>query len=126
MPPEEWLIPTRHGSAQLRPWNSMTAPHKIVLHSLQSYPPDLDVLVADWIRQGVRYVGVNGVDAAKIEDAIDEACVGDGSTPYFVLTASHGADEALDDVVFLAQHLPGDLSSSSMVASSIQTRTLPA
>lgn len=53
-------------------------------------------------------------------------CIGDGSTPYFMLTASHGTDEALDDAVSLAQHLPGDLSSSSMVASSIQTRTLPA
>lgn len=104
----------------------MTAPHKIVLHSLQDYPPDLDVLVADWIRQGVRYVAVGGVDTAKIEDAIDEPCVGDGSTPYFMLTATHSADEALDDAVFLAQHLPGELSSSSMVASSIQTRTLPA
>jgi hypothetical protein len=83
----------------------MTAPRKIVLHSLQGYRPELEPLVADWIREGVKYVGVVGVDAARIEDAIDDLCVGDGSTPYFMLTASHGPDETLRDAVFLAEQL---------------------
>jgi hypothetical protein len=62
-------------------------------------------LVRAWIRDGVEYVGVVGVDAARIEDAIDELCVSDGAEPYFMLTASHGPDESLDDALFLANQL---------------------
>ncbi|MCW4456373.1 hypothetical protein OK348_16455 [Flavobacterium sp. MXW15] len=93
----------------------MTAPRKIVLHSLHGYRPELDSLVAGWIEEGVKYVGVVGVDAAWIEDAIDSMCVGDGSAPYFMLTASHGPDETLADAVFLAEQLSGDLSGTATV-----------
>lgn len=93
----------------------MSAPSKIILHSLQGYRADLQPLVADWIREGVKYVGVVGVDAAEIEEAIDELCVGDGSNPYFMLTASHGPSETLADAVFLAEQLSAGLDSPSTV-----------
>ena len=82
---------------------------KIVLHSLQGYRPELDGIVAQWMQENVGYVGIVGADAARIEDAIDELCIGDGSHPYFMLTASHGADESLQDAVFLAEQLSGEL-----------------
>jgi hypothetical protein len=80
----------------------MSASRKIVLHSLQGYRLELDALVAGWIQEGVKYVGVVGVDASHIEDTIDELCIGDGPNPYFMLTASHGSDETVNDAVFLA------------------------
>lgn len=83
----------------------MSDPRKIVLHSLVGYRPELASLVADWIKDGVRYVGVVGIDAYRIEDAIDDLCIGDGVEPYFMLTASHDADETLEDAVFLAEQL---------------------
>ena len=57
----------------------MTSIKKVVLLSRQGYRRALDMLVAAWIQEGIRYVGVVGVDASKIEDIIDELCVGDGS-----------------------------------------------
>ncbi|NKF21730.1 hypothetical protein [Solimonas marina] len=87
----------------------MTGIRKIVLHSLQGYRPELERLVTQWMQEWVGYVGVVGVDAARIEEVIDELCVGDGSNPYFMLTASHGADESLQDAVFLAEQLSGEL-----------------
>ena len=93
----------------------MTAPRKIVLHSKRGYHPDLDALVADWMSEGVKYVGVIGVNASYVEDMIDELCVGDGSDPYFMLTASHGPDETLDDAVFLAERLSGQVGSGPVV-----------
>jgi hypothetical protein len=63
----------------------------------------------------VKYVGVVGIEAARIEDAIDDLCVGDGSTPYFMLTASHGADESVDDAVFLAEQLSGEFAGPATV-----------
>lgn len=83
----------------------MTVPRKIVLHSLRGYGPELEPLVAQWIQEGVKYVGVVGVDAARIEHQIDDQCVGDGSDSYFMLTASHDSDETLEDAVFLAEQL---------------------
>jgi hypothetical protein len=83
----------------------MAASRKIVLHSLHGYGPGLEAMVAAWIDEGVEYVGVVGKDAARIEDAIDDLCVGDGSAPYFMLTASHDADETLEDAVFLAHQI---------------------
>lgn len=81
----------------------MPDPRKIVLHSVAGYrPPELASLVAVWIKEGVRYVGVVGVDAPRIEDAIDELCIGDGAEPYFMLTASHDVEETVEDAVFLA------------------------
>lgn len=83
----------------------MTSPNKIVLNSVRGYAPELDDLVIGWIRDGVIFVGVVGVEAAKIESIIDELCVGDGSQPYSMLTASHGPNETLQDALFLAEQL---------------------
>jgi hypothetical protein len=83
----------------------MNAPRKIVLQSLHGYRTELDRLVKDWIDEGVKYVGIVGVDAAQIEDIIDDLCIGDGSEPYFMLTASHSAEETLEDAVIFAETL---------------------
>jgi hypothetical protein len=93
----------------------MAVARKIVLHSLRGYRPELEALVANWILDGVKYVGVVGIEAARIEEAIDDLCVGDGSTPYFMLTASHGADESVDDAVFLAEQLSGEFAGPATV-----------
>lgn len=47
------------------------------------------------------YVGVVGVDAARLEDIIDERCV---LRDYFMLTATHEG-ETLEDAIFLASVL---------------------
>jgi hypothetical protein len=77
---------------------------KIVLFSRSGYRPDLDKLVEDFMRSGVRFVGVVGKEASKIEEIIDELCVGDGSHPYFILTSSH-PEETLDEAVEFANSL---------------------
>ena len=81
---------------------------KIVLHSVSGYRPEFDALVADWIQSGVTYAGIVGVDASRLEDVIDELCVGDGTEPYFMLTASHRADERLGHAIALAEQLTGE------------------
>ena len=87
----------------------MAASRKIVLHSLHGYRPELDAVVTQWIQERVGYVGIVGVDASRIEDIIDDLCVGDGSNSYFMLTASHGPDETLQDAIYLAEQLSGEL-----------------
>ena len=86
----------------------MTDPKKIVLHSVSGYRPELDALVAQWKRRGVIYVGVVGVDAAKIEDAIDGLVVGDGFSDYSMLTACHPEPATLDEAKALATQLTGE------------------
>ncbi|MBD9480318.1 hypothetical protein [Pseudoxanthomonas sp. PXM02] len=83
----------------------MTLPRKIVIHSLNGLRPSLTGMVRDWIRDGVQYVGVVGHEAARIEDAIDDLCVGDGADPYFMVTAAHDGTETLEDAVFLAEQI---------------------
>lgn len=61
-------------------WQMPTA-RKIVLHSRSGLRPGLDALVAEWMREGVQYVGVVGVDAEDIVEAIDWFCIGDGTDP---------------------------------------------
>jgi hypothetical protein len=83
----------------------MSMSRRIVLHSLSGYRPELDALVQRWMEQGVKYVGVVGVDASRIEDAIDDLCIGNGERPYFMVTAAHDADESLADALMLARHM---------------------
>ena len=85
----------------------MPAIRKIVVHSLSGYRPEFDALVQSWIREGVNYVGIAGVDASKLEDIVDELCVGNGEEPYFMLTASH-AGEPLSEAIALANQLTGE------------------
>lgn len=83
----------------------MTAPRKIVLHSLSGYRPELAAMVESWIRARVQYVGVVGQEATRVEDAIDDLCVGDGTIPYFMLTVAHDDTETLEDAIFLAEQI---------------------
>jgi hypothetical protein len=83
----------------------MATPGKIVLHSLQGYRPELDAIVAQWMQECVKYVGIIGVDASRIEDIIDDLCAGDGSDSYFMVTVSHSPDETLQDAIFLAEQI---------------------
>jgi len=78
---------------------------KIIVNSLSGYRPEFDALVESWMSSGVNYVGIVGVEAAKLEDIVDELCVGDGTRePYFMLTASHPG-EPLSEAIALANIL---------------------
>jgi len=77
---------------------------KIVLHSLSGYRPEFDLLVRQFIGDGVIFVAVVGIDASRIEDIIDELCVGDGSNPYSMLTSSHER-ETLSEAVSFSESL---------------------
>jgi len=78
---------------------------KIVLHCRSGYRPELNALIEEFMKDGVTYVGVVGEDAARVEDIIDELCIGNGLKPYNMLTASHDKDESVEDAVKLAQSL---------------------
>ena len=80
---------------------------KIILHCPKGYRMRLDVLVEDFIRDGVIFVGVVGEDCAKVEDIIDELVVGDGSRDYDLLTSSH-PNASIDDAVSFAKSLTGE------------------
>lgn len=63
------------------------------------------------MRDGVQYVGVVGVDAEDIVEAIDWFCIGDGCNPYDMLTAAHTDPETMDDAIAFARRIdvPGDV-----------------
>jgi hypothetical protein len=82
---------------------------KIVLHTPKGNSAALDTLVARFIKDGVTFVGVVGKDCSKIEDIIDELCVGDASNPYFILTSSH-PEETLEQAIAFARSLTGEFS----------------
>lgn len=91
---------------------------KIILHSLHGYRPALDALVETWIQEGVKYVGVVGVDASKVQDIISELCVGDGSAgaePYFMMTAFHQPDETVEDAIALAEQISDEFGTGTTV-----------
>ena len=88
--------------------NEMAYAAKIVLNCRSHRRPDLEPLVETFIRDGVKFVGVPGVDAAHVEDLIDELVVGDGSDPdRFILTSNH-EDTSLDEAVEFARNLTGE------------------
>lgn len=87
---------------------------KIVLHCPRGLHRSIDALVDAFMKSGVTYVGVVGKDASRIEDIIDEICVGDGSSAYDMLTASH-EDEALQDAINMAEHLTGEYAGAVQV-----------
>jgi len=82
---------------------------KIVLHCRSGYRPELDVLVRQFIKDGVSFVGVVGSDCSRIEDIIDELCIGDGSQPYTMLTSSHDG-ESVEVALQFARSLSQDYS----------------
>ena len=78
---------------------------RIVLHSLSGKPEGIDALVEAFLKEGVKFVGVVGKNAAHIESLVDEVVVGDGTDDSrFLLTASHEG-ESLEDAVKFAQTL---------------------
>ncbi len=80
---------------------------KIVIHTRTGRTDGLERLVAAFIRNGVRFVGVVGPDCSKIEEEIDELCVGDGSNTHYMLTSSH-PNETLEEAVAFARSLAGE------------------
>lgn len=82
----------------------MSYAKKIVLHCPNGYDVRLDALIAEFIRDGVLFVGVIGQDCEKVEDFIDELVVGDGSRDYDLLTSSH-SDESVQEAVEFAESL---------------------
>jgi hypothetical protein len=75
---------------------------KIGLHCPTGLHEGLEPLVQAFMRDGVTFVAIAGKDAGLIEDIIDEACVGDGTQPYSMLTSSHPG-ESLAEVVAFAE-----------------------
>ena len=63
---------------------------KIVLHCSACYKICLDKMVEDFLRDGVIFVGDVGMDAAHVEDIIDESFVGNGQDEgRHILTSNH-------------------------------------
>ena len=75
-------------------------PRKIVVHSLRGVCPDFPERVEAWLREGVRFIGFVGVDAAGLEALADDIAVGDGSSPRFLLTTSHPGESLSEAVAF--------------------------
>jgi hypothetical protein len=88
---------------------NVSMPHakKIVLHCRNGYDPSVDVLIEEFIRDGVIFVGVVGEDCAKVEDIIDELVVRDGSRDYDMLTSSHDG-ATIEEAIRFAQSLTGE------------------
>ena len=89
---------------------------KIVLHLQSTNRPGLDALIEEFMRDGVRYVGVVGPDCALVEDLIDWICLGpcDGARPsYDMLTAWHENDP-LEVAIKVAAQISGDYQGHSL------------
>jgi hypothetical protein len=71
----------------------MSRSHTVVLKLPLSAKSDLDQFVKDCLNTGVRLIAVSGVDAADVEEDIDQLIVGDGSKNRFVVTSSHLPEE---------------------------------
>jgi hypothetical protein len=82
--------------------------NKIVLVSRAGYDPRLDELVRQFVDNGVKFVGVVGVDCELIEEIIDELVVGDGSDrTAYILTSAHPRETVVKAIKF-AEGLDGD------------------
>lgn len=79
-----------------------------MLHCPRGYQPRVASLVAEFLRDGVTFIGVVGQDCEKIEDIIDELAVGDGTRePYSLLTSSHPGETPAEAIEF-AEALTGE------------------
>jgi NADPH-dependent glutamate synthase beta subunit-like oxidoreductase len=64
--------------------------------------------VESFLQDGVKFVGVVGVDASLVEDIIDEIVVGDGADPNrFILTSGH-ENESVEEALDFARNLTGE------------------
>jgi hypothetical protein len=81
---------------------------KIVLHCPTGYRVELERMVAQFLADGVVFVGVVGEDCSRVEDIIDEWVVGDGTDDgRYILTSSHPG-ETIDDALEFARSLSGE------------------
>jgi hypothetical protein len=84
-----------------------------VLHCTNGVPRGLPELVEEFIRDGVKYVGVVGKDAGLTEDIIDEHVVGDGrDESRYILTASYERESleyALEFARSLTEEFAGEV-----------------
>lgn len=81
---------------------------KVVLHCTSTKRSGLDELVEQFLRDGVKFVGVVGEECSFVEDLIDEIVVGDGvDDTRFILTSSH-PNETLDKAIQFARSLTGE------------------
>jgi hypothetical protein len=71
----------------------------------------LELLVEDFLRDGVALVAVAGKDRAKLEDIIDELIVGDGTDPtrFFNTTSHDSLEEALEFANSWTTDVPGEV-----------------
>ena len=88
---------------------------KIILNVVSTdYEARLDELVEAFMRDGVIFVGVLGHDCQRVEDIIDELCVGDGTVDYDMLTSSHPG-ETLEEVIEFSDSLSEEFSGKAQV-----------
>ena len=91
-------------------------PHlkKIVLHCRNGYAQRINSLVEEFIQDGVIYVGIVGVDCARVEEIVDELVVGLGDRNYDLLTSSH-PNKSVEDAVRFANSLTGTYEGASQI-----------
>lgn len=90
------------------PKDAVTYLPKIVLHCRSHVRPDLEALVEAFLRDGVKFVGVVGVDASAVEDLVDWIVIGDGTDESrFMLTSSHEG-ETVEEALEFARNLSGE------------------
>ena len=95
----------------------MPYPPRVVLHSLRGYRMELDAMVEEFLRDGVKLVAVVGQDCQRVEDIIDELVVGRGDNDSrFLLTSSHPG-ESVEDAVAFAQSLSEEYAGEASVVS---------
>lgn len=87
-----------------------------MLHCRSGNPTDgLAALVAEFVRDGVVFVGVVGAGCARVEESIDELVAGKGGDgERHILTSSH-AGESLEEAVRFAESLTGDFAGEAQV-----------
>ena len=89
--------------------NLLSHPEKIVLHCTHGYDSRSVDLVAEFVRDGVTFVGVVGEDCARVEEIIDELAVGDGGRePCLNLLTSSHPGQTVEEAVAFAESLTGD------------------
>ena len=83
----------------------MTSLRKIVVYSLSGLSRDIFELTRQFMAEGVKFVVVVGRDASELEEVIDRVCIGDGTDPYEMLTASLEACEGVAEAINLANSM---------------------
>jgi hypothetical protein len=95
----------------------MAYPPRVVLNCLRGYRMELDAMVEEFLRDGVRLVAVVGQDCERVEEVIDELVVGLGDdASRFLLTSSHPG-ESVEDAVAFAQSLSEECAGEVAVVS---------